>query len=223
METAGAVGFDIPRNWTFKTADIASGFDRHVREQLPWYDLTTGVVSHVARHYIPDGGLVYDIGCSTGNIGKAIAGTLEDRGAKLVGVDNSEAMRAKYEGPGEFVCAQAEKFDYQSFDVAILFLSLMFVPVDKRRDLMDKLRCRCRKGGVIVVFDRCNPTGGYPSLVLSRLTLAGKIASGVPANEVLAKEISLIGVQRPIDPKVLGEHAVEVFRFGDFAGWLIEG
>ena len=29
---------DIPREWTFENTKVASGFDRHVREQLPWYD-----------------------------------------------------------------------------------------------------------------------------------------------------------------------------------------
>lgn len=38
-----------------------------------------------------------------------------------------------------------------------------------------------------------------------------------------AKEISLGGVQRPVSPRELGPRAVEFFRLGDFAGWIIEG
>ena len=60
---------------------------------------------------------------------------------------------------------------------------------------------------------------------LSRLALAGKVATGTPASEIVAKELSLGGVQRPLDPGLVdgwGE-AVEFFRFGDFAGWIIEG
>ncbi|WP_321900045.1 hypothetical protein, partial [Paraburkholderia heleia] len=45
----------------------------HVHEQLPWYDLATETVVHFARHYIPNGGRVYDIGCATGNVGRARA------------------------------------------------------------------------------------------------------------------------------------------------------
>ena len=41
---------DIPTNWTFETSGVAKGFDRHVREQLPWYDLATNAILHVARH-----------------------------------------------------------------------------------------------------------------------------------------------------------------------------
>jgi tRNA (cmo5U34)-methyltransferase len=54
------------------------------------------------------------------------------------------------------------------------------------------------------------------------LTLAGKVAAGVPAEEIVAKELSLGGVQRPLDPRELGPGFIEWFRFGDFAGWLAE-
>ena len=55
----------IPTDWTFKNANVAKHFDDHVREQLPFYDMATQAVEHIGRHYIPHGGLVYDIGRST--------------------------------------------------------------------------------------------------------------------------------------------------------------
>ena len=85
----------IPRDWTFKSVEIADAFDSHVREQLPWYDLTTGIITHVARHYIPQGGKVYDIGASTGNVGRAIADTLEARNATLYAIESSKEMCEK--------------------------------------------------------------------------------------------------------------------------------
>ena len=60
----------IPDSWTFKTDEVAQGFDSHVREQLPWYDALTQLVAMIARHYLPVGATAYDIGASTGNMGK---------------------------------------------------------------------------------------------------------------------------------------------------------
>lgn len=211
----------IPHDWTFKTADVAGAFDRHVREQLPWYDLTTGVVAHVARHYIPEGGRVYDIGASTGNIGAALADTLVSRNAEFVPIDNSAAMADIYRGPGSLVVADAAEFDFQPFDLAILFLCLMFIPPARRSAFIGKLRERIRPGGAIIVFDKCEPASGYVATVLWRLALAGKASAGVEAKEILAKELSLGGVQRPISQKEI-EPATEIFRFGDFAGWILE-
>ncbi len=212
---------DIPREWTFESSHIASSFDSHVREQLPWYDLVTGAVTHIARHYIPRGGLVYDIGASTGNIGRSLAETLKERNATLVGLESSREMCAQYSAPGELVNIDVLDYRFQPYDLAICFLVLMFVPVDKRQELIDYLKAAIKPGGALLIVDKCQASAGYEATVFWRLTLAGKIAAGAKPESVIAKELSLGGVQRPLDSALLGKEAIEWFRFGDFAGWII--
>ncbi len=212
----------IPGEWTFRNHDVAESFDRHVREQLPWYDLLTGAVAHIARHYIPAGGLVYDIGASTGNIGRAIEPVLESRSAELIAIENSAQMAGLYEGPGMILIGDALECDYREFDLAICFLVMMFFPPSTRREFVRRLKDKLRPGGAIIVVDKCEAVSGYPATVLWRLALSNKIAAGVDADEIVAKELSLGGVQRPVNPSIFGPDAIEFFRFGEFAGWLIE-
>jgi tRNA (cmo5U34)-methyltransferase len=219
--------FEVPDSWTFETASVADQFDRHVREQLPWYDLITAGVAHVARHYIPQDGHVYDIGASTGNIGRALASTLDARSGRLTAIEPSSEMIKRYQAPGTLVQAKAEGIElFEEFDVAIVFLTMMFIPPSKRRMFIGRLRRACRVGGAIIIVDKLEPQPGYLGTVLYRLTLSGKREAGVDADEILDKELSLSGVQRPItEPElagVLGEEAMQWFRFGDFAGWIIE-
>lgn len=215
--------FAIPENWTFKSPDVAAAFDRHVREQLPWYDLATGIVSHVARHYIPDDGVVIDIGASTGNVGRAIADTLTRRKATFLGIDNSPDMVAAYQGPGTCVVGDAASYDYDAArpDLIIAFLVLMFIPVAKRPWLIQRLKQAVRPGGAVLIFDKMAQSGGHLGSVVYRLTLAAKYEAGASPEEVIRKELSLAGVQRP-----MAEHELEgftpIFRFGDFAGFLFE-
>jgi tRNA (cmo5U34)-methyltransferase len=214
----------VPTNWTFHDEGVAAGFERHVREQLPWYELATGAVAHVARHYVPEHGIVYDLGASTGNIGNALAETLDVRQADLFPIEASAEMAKRYKGPQRGNMIQMDVCDviYQPFDLAVAFLTLMFVPVAKRLELIVKLRRACRPGGAIVIFDKSAASQGYAATVIWRLALAGKVASGVSAEDIVAKELSLGGVQRPVDPMLFGPDAIEFFRFGEFAGWLIE-
>lgn len=212
---------EIPREWTFENTDVASGFDRHVREQLPWYDLVTGAVAHIARHYIPKGGLVYDIGASNGNIGRSIEETITERKAKLIGIESSAEMCALYKAPGELVQIDALDYRFQPYDLAICYLVLMFLPIGKRQEFIDYLKSLIKPGGALLIVDKCEAATGYEATVFWRLTLAGKIAAGVDAKSVIAKELSLSGVQRPLDPAMLGADAVQWFRFGDFAGWVV--
>jgi tRNA (cmo5U34)-methyltransferase len=211
----------IPSEWTFLNKDVAEGFDKHVREQLPWYDLATAAVVHIARHYIPKGGLVYDIGASTGNIGRSLRDIIDDRQAEFIPIDQSREMCDKYEGPGTILCTDALEYDFKPFDLGIAFLVLMFIPPSKRGELIARLRSNILPGGALIVFDKLIPSSGYTASILWRMTLAGKLASGAKPEEIIAKELSLSGVQRPLSPSEIYP-GIEVFRFGDFGGWIIE-
>lgn len=214
----------IPDRWTFEDQKVAAIFDRHVREQLPWYDLATKAVAQIARHYIGAGGLVYDIGASTGNIGNALRPTLEERDARLVAIESAAEMAERYAGPGRLEVAHAEDYHFEPFDFAVCFLVLIFLRPDRARDLLQRLRDRIAYGGAILVVERMLPPDGYMSIVSSRLTLATKLEGGVTPEEIIAKELSLGGVQRPLSREILTDlGAVEWFRYGDFAGWVIEG
>lgn len=215
----------IPADWTFDNPDVASGFDAHVREQLPWYDLATGILAHIARHYIAEGGLVYDIGASTGNFGRSVAPTLEARKAKLVAIESSTDMARKYSGPGELVVKDAAKYDFQEFDLAVCFLVLMFMPVPNRLAFLRRLIEKTKPGGAVVIFDKFEVCGGYKGTMIRRLTLSGKVQNRASAEDIIAKELSLAGVQRPMPPSVLKSangDPTEIFRFGEFAGYVIE-
>jgi tRNA (cmo5U34)-methyltransferase len=214
-------GITIPADWTFATADVAEKFDRHVREQLPWYDLATGLVTHVARHFIPHGGLVYDLGASTGNIGKALAPTLEAREARLVGIESQPAMADAYGGPGKLIIADAVEFEFEPFDVAVAFLFFTFVPVEDRDRLFWSLVENLKTGGALIIVDKQEAPAGYLGTVIRRITLAGKAATGTPAADIVAKELSLSGIQRPV-PEGWPPRGREVFRFGEFGGWVVQ-
>lgn len=223
MDNTTHTVMDIPKEWTFENTSVASSFNSHVREQLPWYDMVTGAVAHIARHYIPQDGLVYDIGASTGNIGTALQAALTQRKAKLIPIEPSAEMCEQYRGPGkeQLVQMDACRFDFQPFDVAICNLVMMFMPVHERPGFIAKLKAGLKPGGAIIIVDKCEAATGYQATVLWRLTLAGKVAAGVEAEHIVAKELSLGGVQRPLDPALLGDDALLWFRFGEFAGWII--
>ena len=90
--------------------------------------MTTGAIAHIARHYIPERGLVYDVGASTGNIGNAIAPILDKRKATPVPIESSAEMCELYAGlqRGRLVEADALDYDFEDFDLAICFRNDVF-------------------------------------------------------------------------------------------------
>lgn len=213
----------IPRDWTFQSDEVADGFDRHVREQLPWYEIASAAVAHIARSYIPPtGGAVYDLGAATGNIGRLLAPTISARGALFTAIDNSEQMAAAYRGPGVYVVADIAEYEPEPCDVVIANLCFMFLPIARRRAAIDRFCSAIKRGGAMILVERFVQQSSYLGTVLARMTIAGKLAAGVEAGEILDKEISLSGVQRPLSRAELPKNARLVFAFGDFRGYVIE-
>lgn len=213
----------IPESWTFRDAKVASHFDRHVREQLPWYDLVTESVAHFGRHYIPRDGIVYDIGASIGNIGTALKDTLDSRRCEFVAIEQSPELCALYKGPTTLVNQDALTYEFQQFDFAVCFLVLMFLPVKDQREFVLSLAAKIRPGGALLIMDKIQTPGGYFGTAVRRMAMSWKLQTGVTADEIVAKELSLAGYQRPITPEaILPAGAQQFFRFGEFAGWVIE-
>lgn len=214
----------IPETWTFNRADVVDSFDAHVREQLPWYDLVTSAIVQIGRHYIPREGHVYDIGASRGNVLTALWPILEERGCYASAIEPSREMLDQWAGPGAtFYQQRAEEHTFEPFDFGVALLALMFVAPHHLPDLLDRIVANIRPGGALVLVERTLPPPGYMSLVTSRLTLAAKAQAGAEAEDIVAKELSLAGVQRPLDPALLERFgAVEWFRFANFGGYVIE-
>lgn len=216
------------KSWTFETKEIAETFDSHVREQLPWYDMVTDAVRYIIRNYLPEHGTVVDIGASTGNLIDKILPLVTERNGDVIAVEKSKDMIAvlnkKFLGrPSVWIHHEdIVNADMHKGEVYVMFLTMMFIPVEYRKTVIDAMRANCTKGGVIIVVDKVCDHGGYFSTVLKRLTMQFKLQQGAKAEDVLTKEMSLAGIQIPIDPAILGTDAKQFFRMGEFAGWVIE-
>jgi tRNA (cmo5U34)-methyltransferase len=216
------------KSWTFETKEIAETFDSHVREQLPWYDMVTDSVRYIIRNYLPEYGTVVDIGASTGNLIEKILPLVTERNGDVIAVEKSKDMvtvlNKKYAGRPSIWIHHEDivNAEMHKGEVYVLFLTLMFVPVEHRQTVLNAIRANCTKGGAIIVVDKVCDHQGYFSTVLKRLTMQFKLQQGAKPEDVLTKEMSLAGVQIPIDPAILGDDAKQFFRMGEFAGWVIE-
>lgn len=216
------------KSWTFETKEIANTFDNHVREQLPWYDMVTESVSYIIKNYLSDHDTVVDIGSSTGNMIHKILPLAKERCCYISAIEKSEPMveklKEKYasESCVEIIDSDVTKIRLPKAKVYILFLTLMFIPVNERKDLIERIKNLSINGGVIIIVDKICDHNGYFSTVLKRLTMHFKLLQGAKPEEVLTKEMSLAGIQIPICQTVLGNDAKLFFRMGEFAGWVIE-
>lgn len=211
----------IPAHWTFNRPEVAQGFDDHVREQLPWYDIATFGTLCLGSHYLGDGSRAYDIGAANGNIARAFEEIIKARSVDFVSIEASKEMAKTWVAPGRLIVADVCKIPLEPANLIVSFLTLIFIPPEERSALLRRLQESLKPGGALILVERMAPGSGYPALAMSRLTLAQKRAAGADAGEIFDKEMSLIGVQRPVYQGLLVGFT-EWFRVGDFAGWIYE-
>jgi len=216
-------------SWTFETPEIAAGFDDHVREQLPWYDMVTDAECYIVRNYLTDQNTEVDVGASTGNMIDKLMPLLLERKAYATALEKSPTMvdvlKRRFESNHNVSVVRDDirHCGLNKAQVYVVFLTMMFIPVHERQRVIDHLKASLLKGGVLVVVDKVCDHGGYFATVLKRLGMHWKIQQGAELGEVTTKEMSLAGVQIPFDPSMLGADAKQFFRMGEFAGWVVEG
>ena len=215
------------KSWTFDSKEIVGKFDSHVREQLPWYEMVTEAVTFIVRNYLTPNNNIVDIGCSTGNMIDKLFALTKERDCYIIGYEKSKSMfqhcDEKYNMCHTIEIEHQDIIDVEMprAQVYILFLTLMFIPVDERPTILKRIKENCVEGGIIIIVDKINDHEGYFSTVLKRLTWHFKILQGANPKDIVEKEMELCGIQIPIDIKLV-KGGKEFFRMGDFAGWVIE-
>lgn len=79
-------------DWTF--ANFGPEFDDHVARHLPGYFDVQNLVGIVAEHCVPHGGVIADLGCSTGQTARTIADRLPRRWLSIYMYDADPSMLA---------------------------------------------------------------------------------------------------------------------------------
>lgn len=154
-------------------------------------------------------------------MGRILEPVLQACGAHLIALEKSEAMANLYKAPGDLLRISATDYRFKPCDLIICFLTLMFIHDPAREELIDRLYSSLKRGGAMIIVDKVT-YDGYPATIMHRLTLFCKTLTQTPPDQIMNKELSLSGVQRPLNTDHLSRYQpFEFFRFGEFAGWII--
>ncbi len=143
---------------------VVSVFDDMIHRSVPLYrEIVTRQAQLAALHY-REGTLVYDLGCSNGNLGLLLLGEMGDRPFSMVAVDNSAPMLGAYEErlssiPGgreriHLACKDIQDTEIENASVVIVNLTLQFLPVDLRDRLVRRIYRGLVPGGVLLFTEK---------------------------------------------------------------------
>lgn len=214
--------------------EVAAVFDDMLQRSVPFYKESQKITEFFALKQLQDGGVAYDLGCSTATLLINLSRKLKTK-VTLVGLDNSEAMleQAKkkceaFKADIELANADILEYEYKEADLFISNYTLQFIRPLIREELVKKISASLKKGGVFIFSEKV--ISHHPKLNkdLIECYYAFKKEQGYSEYEIMQKREALENVLVPYSEdenikmaKNCGfSHCEVVFRWVNFATFM---
>ena len=216
--------------------EVVTVFDDMVSRSVPCYwDIIKLIVVIIAQS-ISDKGHVYDLGCSTGNVIKAILNHIDCHGIEIDGVDLSADMLMKAESKlsvDERQCVNLTQFDLnksivlQPTNAVILNLTLQFLVEDARQRLLQTCYHALDNKGVMIIVEKVAGCSAEEADLFSWRFDYFKQLNGYSVIEIENKKKAIKSILQPftiVQNEVMFHNAGftyvnQQFRWGNFVGW----
>jgi len=214
--------------------EVAVVFDDMLNRSVPFYKESQRIVEFFVLKQLKNGGLMYDLGCSTASLLINISKQLKSH-AKLVGLDNSEAMlqqaRKKCEAYGanvEIKYGDILKYKYKMSDVFVSNYTLQFVRPLVREKLIQKISSSLKKDGIFIFSEKIISHHTKLNKDLIECYYDFKKEQGYSEFEIVQKREALENILVPYSEEENIKMALEngfghceiVFRWANFATFI---
>ncbi|MBS8267952.1 carboxy-S-adenosyl-L-methionine synthase CmoA [Halomonas litopenaei] len=199
---------------------VVACFPDMIRRSVPGYGQILGMLGVIAERHLRHGAHVYDLGCSLGAVGLALAGQLPRDAFSLTGVDLSPAMveRARqtleHECPDhaiEVIEGDIRHLDYRPSGMIVLNFTLQFLAPEDRDGVLEKLYQALEPGGVLILSEKIKAGDEQDNAWLVERYHDFKRANGYSDLEISQKRNALENV---LVPDTLEQHHQRLARVG---------
>ena len=214
--------------------EVAAVFDDMLSRSVPYYEESQKITEFFVHKKLKNGGLVYDLGCSTASLLINISRSLKIK-AKLIGLDNSDAMlsRAKKKCEAfdaDIVLENADilSYDYEMADVFISNYTLQFIRPLVREELIKKIADATKNGGAFIFSEKVISHHATLNKELIECYYDFKKTQGYSQYEIVQKREALENVLIPYSEaeniqmalKAGFSHCEAIFRWANFTTFI---
>lgn len=194
-----------PGGWAF-TREVVEVFDDHVRASVPHYDLFQQIVANCSDWLLPSGGLVADIGASTGTTVEMILSRHQDRDVRVALYDENRDMLSKASAKLDKLGRKAtcypatlpkDGLKHYGADLTLSLFTLQFMRIRDRLDILTQARRHSSDTGALLVAEKIRPLDSRWAEIARELTHDWKADHGIDSESIRAKQRALRGVLVP--------------------------
>jgi tRNA (cmo5U34)-methyltransferase len=216
---------------------VARVFDDMADRSIPFYrEIIHRQAQLIERHYQP-GTVIFDLGCSNGNLSLEICRRMGGAPFRIVAVDNSAPMLKAFAQrlaaiPGAqritLKCEDVARTEIENASVVVLNFTLQFLPPEGRFDLIAGIYRGMTRGGILLFSEKI--THFHPSMaeLQQALYYSFKRENGYSDLEISQKREAL---DKVLIPETVEQHQERLRQAGfgaidlwqkwfNFAAWI---
>lgn len=209
--------------WEF-TPEVVEVFDQHVTSSVPHYDKIQELVAEASDWLVPHGGIVADLGSSSGTTVALITGRHPSRRIRAHLYDESEQMMTKALGKLAPFCSTERlavethvqrlqvPLKHHGADLTTALFTLQFLHPKDRVPVLERARLLASEGGALILAEKVRPAHPLWHEIGIDASHDVKAAHGLDDTAIRQKARSLRGV---LQPRSLDQLTAEL----DVAGW----
>ncbi len=142
---------------------VSDAFDDMVDRSVPCYRTLIANIGPIAAYFLRPNTNCYDLGCSHGAAALSIFNCLPHDSITIHAIDNSSAMieqcnqlvtQAKASAWINTLLEDINTTDIQNASVVVLNLTLQFLPLDQRHELLKKIVTGMNTGGACILTEK---------------------------------------------------------------------
>ena len=188
--------------WSFE--NISEDFDSHIQKSIPLYDSGHKLVCHYSDFFLKADSVVYDIGCSTGQmLARLAAHHPQKRELRLIGVDTVADMVGmarrleKKDSRLSFIHGNALDVEFEPADMFVANYTIQFLPPRVRQDMINRIYQSLNWGGAFFMFEKVRAPDGRFQDYANQVYMEFKLENGFSEAEIVNKQRSIKGVMEP--------------------------
>ncbi|MDP5208909.1 carboxy-S-adenosyl-L-methionine synthase CmoA [Microbulbifer sp. 2205BS26-8] len=198
-------GFEFDRQ-------VVDVFPDMIKRSVPGYATIVAMIGTLAERYAQVGSRCYDLGSSLCAATLAMRHHIPAANCEIIAVDNSSAMVAQAravlaadsgEIPVQLICSDLQTVAIENASVVVLNFTLQFIPLTKRRLILQKIYDGLRPGGIVILSEKVHFSDKTHNALMIELHHAFKAANGYSTLEIAQKRSSLENI---LVPETLATH-----------------
>ncbi len=205
---------------------VSKVFPDMIGRSVPGYWDNVSWIGELAQPFITPNSTVYDLGCSLGAIGWSVDRQLAVP-ARIVGVDNSEAMieslqanlrQVRPRAQWQVIEGDVAQVSYDRASVFVLHYCLQFVPISERSGLLKRLYDSLLPKGAIFLSEKIAGECTESDQWLRNAHHRFKSRMGYSDKEIAAKARS-IATMMPLETASVHEERLRALGFKNVVRW----